>query len=130
MADKQTAAPSAPKMVTCKVVSNYGAHRPGETIEVSEREYNRLRTRDLDDDGKPAGDWKFPVLINATDAAAIAKREEAEREAKQRQMREATDGGAGWADYERESLDIVQRAAARRAHAQQEEIAAKAAEAR
>ena len=41
MAEKQ--APPAPKKIRVRVVANYGGHIPGETIEVDEKEYNRLR---------------------------------------------------------------------------------------
>lgn len=106
MAEKSPA-PSAPKKISCRVVSNYGRHIPGEVITVEEKEYFRFRVAVLDEDEKPTGEHRFPVLIAEADAAALAKREESERAAKMRAAQSENDHGSGWADMEQQSLAIV-----------------------
>jgi len=104
----QTATKAPEPMVQVKVVSNYGSHAIGSTVEVTLREYNRLRSPVLDKDGEETGRFTYPILISreheAERDAAAAEKDKAER-ARRSQGEQAT--APGWAEYERRALDIV-----------------------
>lgn len=114
----EAAAPaSAPKMVRAKIVTNYGRHRPGEWIEVTEREYLKFR--------KDLGDGKFecPVFISQADIDLLEKMKREAEEARLAAQRPADERarGEGWLEYQREAQRIVE---AKRIEEQQQRHAA------
>jgi len=115
MADKPsdkntTTAPAADKTLRCRVVTRYGEANVGDLVEVSEKEYRRLRKPRLDADGNPVrGKFNFPVLITAEDQAKLDEEKRLEEEARLRSSAAADDAttAAGWAAFERQSLEAV-----------------------
>lgn len=111
MAEKQTVQPlPQEKRLTATVVSNYGDHRPGATIEVDEREYMRLREPALDDEGEQRG-WTHPVLITKADQEKLDEQRKKD-DAKRVRDREESDVEArpAWAELEQKALERLRSA--------------------
>lgn len=93
---------AAPKMVTARVIRNYGSAIVGSTVRVPEAEYNRLREPD------GAGGFRFPILISQADADALeVKKREVEAKARAAQVDTDRATSDGWAEYQRQSGQIV-----------------------
>ena len=89
--------------VRARVVSNYGSHLPGSIVEVTEKEYQRLR----EEDG--AGGYRFPVLISQADADALAAMaRESEEQAHRARVAADTDRATseGWAEHQRRAAEL------------------------
>lgn len=111
MPEKQTTQSSPQeKRLSVTVVSNYGDHRPGATIEVDEREYMRLREPALDEAGDQRG-WTHPVLITKADQEKLDEQRKKD-EAKRVREREESDAEArpAWAALEQQSLERLRSA--------------------
>jgi hypothetical protein len=99
----------AQKKIEVTVVSNYGQHRPGETLSVDEREYNRLRAPIIDEETGRRTGFTFPVLISRADQAKLDEHRRAEEDTRKRAQAEKdeSEAGPGWAELERQSIDRI-----------------------